>query len=98
LNDSGKKKYFQRERKNGQKRKRKPKKWRTGLMCKAVPRNQGQKLKRVILQMLKESGTLAWPCIFIEAGFAGSPVNLAFLFDFDPNDNVLKSRENLQNN
>jgi hypothetical protein len=89
---------FKEKEKTVKKRKRKPEKWRTGLMCKAVPRNQGQKLKRVILQMLKESGTLAWPCIFIEAGFAGSPVNLAFLFDFDPNDNVLKSRENLQNN
>jgi hypothetical protein len=52
-------------------------------MCKAGPRNQSQKLIKVIQQMFKKAGHLLWPCAFIEAGFSGSLANLAFLFDFD---------------
>ena len=37
----------------------------------------------MIPKMFKNAGHLSWPCAFIEDGFAGSPANLAFLFDFD---------------
>jgi hypothetical protein len=89
---------FKEKEKTVKKGKRKPEKWRMGLMGKAGPRNLIQESIRIILKKIKKSGTLAWPCIFIGAEFAGSPVNLAFLFDFDSNDNVLKSSANLQKN
>lgn len=46
----------------------------------------------MIPKMHKRAGHLPWPCAFIEAGYAGSPANLAFLFDFDKK---LSSNKNL---
>lgn len=38
---------------------------------------------KVILQMLKRAGHLLWSCAITVERLAGSPANLAFLFDFD---------------